>query len=74
MLAANKGIVLTYEQIYQKVWGEERLGDESNAVGCYVRNLREKLYAASPESPFTIHCVRGVGYCLEVDESKTSPE
>ena len=74
LLAANKGIVLTYEQIYQKVWGEEGLGDESNAVGCHVRNLREKLYAASPESPFTIHCFRGVGYCLEVGENKTFPK
>lgn len=32
LLAANKGIVLTYEQIYERVWGEEGLGNESNAV------------------------------------------
>lgn len=74
LLAANKGIVLTYEQIYQKVWGGERLGNESNAVGCHVRNLREKLYAASPDSPFTIRCVREVGYCLDVDKSKPTFE
>ena len=72
LLAANKGIVLTYEQIYQKVWGEEGLGNESNAVGCHVRNLREKLYVATPDSPFTIRCVREVGYCLDVDRSKLS--
>lgn len=72
LLAANKGIVLTYEQIYQKVWGEEGFGNESNAVGCHVRNLREKLYVASPDSPFTIRCVREVGYCLDVDRSKLS--
>lgn len=70
LLVANKGIVLTYEQIYQKVWGEEGLGNESNAVGCHIRNLREKLYAASPDSPFIIRCVREVGYCLEVNKSK----
>lgn len=74
LLVANKGIVLTYEQIYEKVWGEEGLGNESNAVGCHVRNLREKLYAASPDSPFTIRCVREVGYCLEVDESEPKSE
>lgn len=33
-LVYNKGRVLTYEQIYQKVWGEEPLGRENNAVGC----------------------------------------
>ncbi len=74
LLVANKGIVLTYEQIYQKIWREEGLGNESNAVGCHIRNLREKLYAASPDSPFTIRCVREVGYCLEVDESKSTFE
>ena len=72
LLVENKGIVLTYEQIYQRVWGEERIGNESNAVGCHVRNLREKLYVASPDSPFTIRCVREVGYCLDVDRSKLS--
>lgn len=65
-LVANKGRVLTYEQIYQKVWGEEPLGNENNAVGCHIRNLREKLYEASPNAPFSIRCVREVGYCFEV--------
>lgn len=67
LLAANKGRVLTYEQIYQKVWGEERIGNENNAVGCHIRNLREKLYAAAPDTPFTIRCVREIGYCFEVE-------
>lgn len=70
LLAANKGIVLTYEQIYQKIWGEDGLGNESNAVGCHIRNLREKLYASAPDSPFVIRCVREVGYCLDVDNPK----
>ena len=74
LLAANKGIVLTYEQIYQKVWGEEGLGNESNAVGCHIRNLREKLYASEPDSPFSIRCVREVGYCVDVDKAKLVPE
>lgn len=66
LLVANKGRVLTYDQIYQKVWGEDGRGSESNAIGCHIRNLREKLYAASPEAPFNIRCVREVGYCFEV--------
>lgn len=67
LLVANKGRVLTYEQIYQKVWSEEALSNENNAVGCHIRNLREKLYEATPEAPFTIRCVRDVGYCFDVD-------
>ena len=67
LLVANKGIVLTYEKLYQKVWGEEGLGNESNAVGCHVRNLRGKLYAAAPDTPFTIRCIREIGYCLEFE-------
>ncbi len=70
LLVANKGRVLTYEQIYQKVWGEEPLGNENNAVGCHIRNLREKLYEASPEAPFTIRCVREVGYTFEIIENR----
>lgn len=74
LLTANKGIVLTYEQIYERVWGAEGLGNESNAVGCHIRNLREKLYAASPDSPFTIRCVREVGYCLEIEKPPLESE
>ena len=66
LLAANRGQVLTYDQIYRKVWGEDAYGDESNAIGCHIRHLREKLYEAEPDAPFTIRCVREVGYCFEV--------
>lgn len=70
LLAANKGMVLTYEQIYQRVWGEEGFGNESNAVGCHVRKLREKLHTTAADSLFSIRCVREIGYCLDIDESK----
>ena len=67
LLVYNQGRVLTYEQIYQKVWGEEPFGKESNAIGCHIRNLREKLFQASPNTPFNIRCVREIGYCLETE-------
>ena len=67
LLAINKGHVLTYAQIYQDVWGEEALGNENNAVKCHIRNLRDKLYAAVPDAPFAIRCIREIGYCLEVN-------
>lgn len=70
LLVANKGCVLTYGQIYEKVWGEASLGNESNAISCHVRNLREKLYAESPDAPFNIRCVREIGYCFEIKTEK----
>ena len=70
LLVANKGRVFTYDQIYQKVWGEEGFGSENNAVGCQIRNLCEKLYEAEPDAPFSIRCVREVGYCFEINSEE----
>lgn len=69
LLVANKGRVLTYDQIYSKVWGDDAFGNESKSIGYHICNLREKLYEASPEAPFTIRCVRDVGYCFELNET-----
>ena len=67
LLVYNNGCVLTYEQIYQKVWGEEPFGRENNAVGCHIRNLREKFSQTSPSTTFNIRCAREIGYCLETE-------
>ena len=66
LLVTNKGHVITYEQIYQNVWGEKALDNVSNAVRCHIRNLRDKLYVTVPDAPFAIRCIREIGYCLEV--------
>ena len=52
LLAANKGHVLTYSQIYEKVWGDFPSGNENNTIGFHICNLREKLYQAAPNAPF----------------------
>ena len=62
---ANAGRVLTYEQIYQNVWGNYVQDIENNTIGSHVCKLREKLYTACPDRQFKIRCVREVGYCLE---------
>lgn len=67
LLVINRGRVLTYDQIYRKVWNEDTMGNEKNAVKCHIRNIREKLDVAFPKASFEIKCVREVGYCLEVD-------
>lgn len=70
LLVSNKGQVLTYEQIYRKVWKEEAFGNVSNAIKCHIRNLREKLNGSERDASFAIRCVREVGYCLDVDSEK----
>ncbi len=67
LLVVNRGRVLTYHQIYQKVWGQDSLGNESNTIKCHIRNLREKLYEALPDASFTIRCEREIGYCFELN-------
>lgn len=67
LLVANKGRVLTYDQIYQKIWKEEAFGNANNAIACHVHNLREKIGRLLPEGFFVIRCVREVGYCFETD-------
>ncbi len=58
LLAANKGRVLTYAQIYEQVWGDFTTGNENNTIGFHICNLREKLYRANPDAPFYIRSVR----------------
>jgi two-component system response regulator MprA len=53
--------VLTRNQIYDRVWGYEFVG-ESKVIEVYVRYLREKLEAGG--EPRLIQTVRGAGYVL----------
>lgn len=66
LLAANAGRVMTYEQIYEKVWGDYGQDIENNTIGYHICNLKEKLFVASPCSSFDIRCVRSIGYCFEL--------
>lgn len=64
LLATNRGRVLTYNQIYQRVWGVDALGNEKKSIGFHINNLRKKLCGAN--SPlFTIDNVHGVGYQIK---------
>ncbi|MDS1030375.1 response regulator transcription factor [Bacillota bacterium LX-D] len=59
---ANQGIVVSREQILEKVWGYAYAG-ETRTVDMHVRNLREKF---SGSNHWQIKTVYGVGYKLEV--------
>lgn len=65
LLATNQGQVLTYAQIYEKVWGSTPVGNE-RIIRYHLCNLRKKLNTVSSDGPFVIRCVRDVGYCFEV--------
>ena len=56
-LMENQGIVLSRDQILEKIWGYEYAG-ETRTVDVHIRTLRQKL----GESGFLIETVRGVGY------------
>lgn len=60
LLAKNQGKILTKQQIYEKVWGEEYVYDDSNIMAIISR-LRKKI-EENPSSPRYIQTVKGIGY------------
>ena len=64
-LASNYNRVFTRDQLLDKVWGFDYLGD-SRTVDVHVKRLREKLDGVSPK--WTIKTVWGVGYKFDVTQ------
>lgn len=62
LLVANKNRVLTYDQIYEKVWGDFSSGDERETIGFHIRNLRKKLFDTDQQPAYQIESIRDVGY------------
>lgn len=58
--AKHQGKIMTKQQIYEAVWGEEYCYDDSNIMAIISR-LRKKL-EANPSSPKYIQTVKGIGY------------
>ncbi len=58
--AKNQGKILTKQQIYESVWGEEYFYDDSNIMAVISR-LRKKL-EEDPGAPKYIQTVKGIGY------------
>lgn len=61
----NRGIVLTREQLIEKVWGYDYYGD-TNVTDVYIRYLRAKI--DQKYNLTYIKTVRGVGYIFENKE------
>ncbi|HWQ77347.1 MAG TPA: response regulator transcription factor [Anaerovoracaceae bacterium] len=60
VLAENRGRVMTRDQLLDKIWGFEYIG-ETRTVDVHVRYLRKKLGDEDNEGKY-IQTVRGIGY------------
>ena len=63
LLVSNKGRAFTRDQILERLWGYDYIGD-SRTVDVHVRWLREKI-ETEPGHPRKIITIRGVGYRFE---------
>lgn len=63
LLAANKSIVFSRNQLLEKIWGYEYEGDTRTA-DVHIHWLREKI-EQNPEEPHHLITVRGLGYKFE---------
>jgi len=61
-LAEHQGLVMSREQLLERVWGYDYFGD-SRLVDAHVRRLRTKI-ERDPSDPAIIQTVRGLGYRL----------
>jgi DNA-binding response OmpR family regulator len=59
-LIKSRGWIVTHEQLLEKAWGPNYIGDKS-FVKLYIRYLRQKI-EQDPHKPQIIMTERGVGY------------
>ena len=69
-LMKNPGTVLTFEQLFSRIWGSEYVKTSHEVLWTTIRRLRNKL-KISPDSPERIENVRGVGYRFAPDIQKS---
>jgi two-component system, OmpR family, KDP operon response regulator KdpE len=68
-LIKNRGWIVTHEQLLEKAWGPNYIGDKS-FVKLYIRYLRRKI-EANPHEPQLILTERGVGYQFAMENKET---
>ena len=67
-LAENRGHILTYDALYEAVWGQDYYGCE-NSLNVHIRHLREKI-EDNASKPQWLVTVRGIGYRLMGEASR----
>ncbi len=64
ILCQRKGEVISSEDLFHEIWGDEYYSKASNTITVHIRHLREKM-KDSFESPKYIKTVWGCGYKIE---------
>ncbi len=64
VLCENKGKVISSEQLFHAVWGNEYYNKNNNTITVHIRHLREKMND-SVDQPKWIRTIWGVGYKIE---------
>jgi two-component system, OmpR family, response regulator MtrA len=70
-LARESGKAFARQDLLERVWGYDYLGD-SRIVDMAIRRLREQI-EVDPPNPTLIQTVRGIGYRLDVPPSGRAP-
>lgn len=70
-LLANRGITVTFQQIYRSVWGNGYDDTTHRSIWNHVLRLRKKITEATGEDDY-IKTVRDVGYMLTIPPKTTS--
>ncbi len=64
ILCRQKGKVVSSEELFHQIWGNEYFNKRSNTITVHIRHLREKM-GDSFEEPKYIKTVWGCGYKIE---------
>lgn len=64
ILCLQKGNVVSSEQLFYEIWGDEYFCKGNNTITVHIRHLREKM-GDSVDNPKYIKTVWGVGYKIE---------
>lgn len=64
ILCERRGNVVSAEELFHQIWGDEYFGKNNNTITVHIRHLREKM-GDSFEHPKYIKTVWGCGYKIE---------
>lgn len=64
ILCQQKGNVVSSEELFRQIWGDEYFSKSNNTITVHIRHLREKM-GDSFDEPKYIKTVWGVGYKIE---------
>ena len=64
ILCQQKGNVVSAEELFHQIWGDEYFSKSNNTITVHIRHLREKM-DDSFENPKYIETVWGCGYKIE---------